>query len=107
MELHGVTGAPYKHPEVRKRMPAPHSRDRIDLDGGRQVKRSWKDTSVLKIVKGDVVAGFGRVESSVEFLPKFTNEDLGWRVRLYNVEGVWKDFAGHDRLFTFSKDEKK
>lgn len=108
MELTGVTGAPYKHPEVRKKMPAPHSRDRIDLDGGTRQKRSWKDTSVLKVVGGDVIAGFGRVESAVEFMPTFDQESgplFNWRVRIFNVEGAWKDFGGHERVFAFSKDE--
>lgn len=107
LELTGVTGAPYKHPEVRKRMPAPHSRDRIDLDGASREKRSWKDTSVLKIIEGDTVAGFGRVVSAVEFIPRFADRDLEsrWQVRLTNVDGVWRDYGGHERLFAFSRDQ--
>lgn len=102
MELHGVTGKPYKHPEVRRTVPT-FSRQRIDLDGGRQVKRVWQDTSVLAITAGDVIAGFGRVKTFVEYLPEVNGlTSTKWLVRIYNVEGAWKDFGGEQRVFAFS-----
>lgn len=107
MELHGVTGAPYKTPNVRKKLPAPFLRDRIDLDGGRRVKRSWKDLSVLKVKRGDLVADFGRIEAVGEFIehPDGHASPTIWRVRLYNVVGEYRDFPGEQRVFAFTPDE--
>lgn len=100
MELHGVTGAPYKHPIVRRKIPAPFSRPSINATGGKPVKRSWKDTSIVDLKPGDTVADFGTVESSVEFIN--TDSDMPWRVRVYNVMGDYRDFVGNDRVFSFS-----
>ena len=106
MELHGVTGKPYKHPEVRRKLPTPFTRGRIDLDGGTRAKRSWKDTPVAKVVAGDMVADFGLVEATSEFIrvPEGHPEPAVWRVRLYNVAGDYKDFPGEQRVYAFSKD---
>ncbi len=104
MELHGVTGSTYKHPNVRKKLPPPFTRNRIDLDGGRQVKRSWQDLSVVKVKKDDIVADFGRVEAVSEFIR--VHEGIGgddvWRVRLFNVMGEYRDFRGEQRVFVFA-----
>lgn len=111
MELHGVTGAPYRTPQVRRKLPAPFSRPRIDLDAGTRVKRSWKDTPVTEIQAGDVVADIGRVESVVETIElPGANEntpltDLPWRVRVYNVMGDYWDFSGHQRVYAFTADQ--
>lgn len=112
MELHGVAGAPYKTPQVRKKLPAPFARPRIDLDGGRHVKRSWQDLSVLLVKKGDTVAGFGTVAERVEFVNIPDREGFSaprpdnpvWRVRLYNVVGDWKDYPGEQRVFVFARE---
>lgn len=103
MELHGVTGKPYNTPQVRKKMPPPFSRNRIDLDGGRRVKRDWTDISVLKVKKGDTIAGFGTVEAVSEFIQinDASNVPSVWRVRLYNVMGDYQDFPGEQRVFAF------
>lgn len=109
-ELHGVTGAPYNTPQVRKKLPAPFTRPRIDLDGGRHLQRSWKDTPVTEIVKGDIVADVGRIEAVVESIKLPDPGELGpldaapWRVRLYNVMGEYFDFSGHQRLYAFTVD---
>jgi hypothetical protein len=100
MELHGVTGAPYKHPTVRRAIPAPFARPSINATGGKKIKRTWKDTAVIDLEQGDTVAGFGTVESSVEFIN--TESDVPWRVRIYNVMGDYRDFVGNDRVFSFS-----
>lgn len=107
MELQGVTGAPYKTPSVRRKLPAPFTRSRIDLDGGRRIKRSWKDVSVLKIKRGDIVAEFGRVEAQSEFITHIDDmpAPIRWRVRLYNVMGEYRDFPGEQRVFAFTPDE--
>jgi hypothetical protein len=103
-DIHGVTGTPYKHPEVRKKMPAPFNRPRVDLDGGRRVKRSWQDMSVLKVKQGDTVAGFGTVEAISEFIQiaDHSNNASIWQVRLYNVLGDFKDYRGEHRVFAFA-----
>lgn len=112
MELHGVTGSPYKHPEVRKKLPAPFARPMIDLDGGTHRKRSWKDTPVIDIKAGDVVADIGRVASVQEFIA-LPGSDLNavqeqqvefWRVRITNVFAEYWDFGGHQRLYAFTED---
>lgn len=112
MDITGVTGKPYKHPQVRRTVPI-HTRSRIDLDGGSRVKRSWRDTSVTNIVEGDTVADFGLIESVVEFVNVPDRESFNseapappptWRVRFYNVMGDWRDFPGEQRVFAFSKD---
>lgn len=107
MELHGVTGAPYKTPSVRKKLPAPFTRSAIDLDGGRRVKRSWKDTSVLKVKKDDIVADFGKVLAAHEFIqhPDGHQAPTIWRVRLHNVMGEYRDFPGEQRVYAFTPDE--
>ncbi len=107
MELHGIAGAPYDTPNVRKKLPAPFSRDRIDLDGGRKVKRVWQDLSVAKLKKGDTVAGFGVVEAVSEFVrvPDNFDPDLAsdvWKIRLFNVMGDYQDFPGEQRVFVFA-----
>lgn len=111
-EIHGVTGKPYSTPHVRKRLPAPFTRARIDLDGGRHVKRSWKDTSVLDIKEGDIVADVGRIDVVTEFIqtPELASRGkeqtpVVWRVRFINALGDYFDFPGHQRLYAFTADE--
>lgn len=105
-ELHGVTGAPYKTPQVRKVMPAPHERKRIDMDGGSRVKRSWKDTPVTDIQAGDLVANVGLVTFVGEFLGDHDDEALRlfWTFRLTNALDEHFRFPGHERLYAFTKD---
>jgi hypothetical protein len=116
MELHGITGKPYATPQVRRKLPAPFTRPLIDLTGGRAVKREWKDLSVVKIERGDVVAGFGTVAGKAEFInvdntewetdPEDREDVLVdrpvWLVRLFNVMGDYKDFPGEQRVFVFA-----
>lgn len=119
MELHGVTGPIYKHPNVRKLLPAPFTRSRIDLDGGQHVKRAWQEISVAKVKEGDTVAGFGRVAHVIEFtnIPaKFAIATSGgeseyvapdpdqpfWRIRLHNVMNDYQDFPGEQRVLVFA-----
>lgn len=112
MELTGVVGAPPSHPRVQRKLPSPFTRHRIDLDGGRQVKRAWQHISVLEVKKGDTVAGFGTVEVVAEFV-RNTDENgkadqsgpVNWRIRLYNVMGDYRDYPGHERVFAFTKDD--
>lgn len=107
-EIHGVTGAPYKTPQVRKKIPAPHARQRIDLDGGRAVKRSWKDTSVLDVKVGDIVASIGRIEATKEIIviPAVGDDgDVSWVVQLTNVAGDRVDLFGHQRVYAFTPDK--
>src|ERR1044072_1433673 len=99
MELHGVTGKPYKHPQVRRTVPT-FSRPSIDLDGGTRVQRAWEDVSVLKLKKNDAVVGFGTISEVQQFLDRPERESFSapldpaipnWRVRLYNVMGDFRD----------------
>lgn len=85
-------------------MPAPFTRPLIDLDGGRRVKRTWQDISVLKVKEGDTVAGFGTVDAVSEFIQvaDHTNDATIWRVRLHNVVGEHQDFRGEQRVFAFT-----
>jgi hypothetical protein len=126
MELHGVTGSPYKHPEVRRKMPAPFTRSRVDLDGGRRAKREWQDVNISDIKAGDTVAGFGTVDAVSEFVNVETEyyeepgcgcchggEDIHlererpvWRIRLFNVMGEYRDFPGEQRVFAFAREPK-
>lgn len=109
LDIQGVTGKPYNVPKTRRAMPAPFSRNRIDLDGGRRVHRSWQDISILDVKKNDTVAGFGTVAERVEFVNIPGQESLNnpdpanpdWRVRLYNVMGDWQDYPGEQRVFAF------
>jgi hypothetical protein len=112
MELHGITGKPYKHPEVRKKIPV-FNRPRIDLDGGRRVKRSWQDLAAHKIGAGDTVAGFGTVEKRFEFIntPDWgegTGTDtMYWKIRLINIMGEHRDYSGEHRVFVFAPDPEQ
>jgi hypothetical protein len=114
MELHGVTGKPYATPQIRRKLPAPFSRSRIDLDGGRRAKRDWKDVSVLHVKEGDTIANFGTVAHRVEFVNIPDRESFSspapehpvWRVRFYNVVGDWKDYPGEQRVFAFVKESQ-
>lgn len=117
-ELHGITGAPYKTPQVRKVHPAPHSRHRIDMDGGSRVKRSWKDTPVAEIQPGDLVANVGMIRMISEFLsiPELGPDDDPdddpdevpgvpvWTFRLHNALQEFWDFPGHQRVYAFTPD---
>lgn len=104
MQLEGVTGAPYKHPEVRRKMPAPHSRERIDLGGGIAVKRAWKQTAVTDIRSGDTVADFGRVHIFQTYLDP--NDDYAWLVKLTNVFGVIREFPGYTSVLAYTPEKK-
>lgn len=119
MELHGVTGAPYKHPEVRKRMPDPFTRPSIAVGGGaKQIKRSWQDVSVTALQPGDTVAGFGSVDHTVEFTNVEQVWEAGgweqggedilvdrqvWTVRVFNVMGEHTDYPGEQRVYAFAE----
>jgi hypothetical protein len=112
MDITGVAvNNPRNVPGVRKKIPAPFSRPRIDLDGGRHVKRDWRDVAVHELAKGDTVAGFGTVAGTAEFVktPELgqAEGDVTWRIRLFNVMGDYQDFAGETRVFAFAKDPGK
>lgn len=106
MELHGVTGSPYSHSQTRRKMPAPFSRDSINVGSSRD-KRSWKDTSVLDIETDDTVADFGVV---VQISDVYTVEyedgraALTWGVRMRNALGEFRDYPGEQRVFAFTLD---
>lgn len=107
VDLQGVAvDNPRNVPGVRKKIPTPFSRPRIDLDGGRHVKRAWRDIAVHEVKKGDTVAGFGTVAWSSEFIktPELgeTEGEVTWRVRLYNVMDDYQDFPGGHRVFAFA-----
>jgi hypothetical protein len=107
MDLEGVVvNNPRSVPGVRKKIPVPFARQRIDLDGGRRVKRCWQDKAIHEVVKGDTVAQFGTVAQVAEFIrtPELGQRegDVTWRIRLYNVMGDYEDFPGEHRVFVFA-----
>lgn len=109
MAIEGILANPAQHkvPGVRRKIPTPFSRPRIDLDGGTRVQRSWQDLAVHEVKKGDTVAQFGTVAADpVEFIrtPELgrTEGDVTWRIRLYNVMGDYQDFPGQHRVFAFA-----
>jgi hypothetical protein len=113
VEISGVAvNNPRNVPGVRKKIPTPFTRPRIDLDGGRHVKREWRDVAVHELNKGDTVAGFGTVGGTAEFIkaPEFalaegeTEGEVTWRIRLFNVMGDYQDFPGGHRVFAFAKE---
>lgn len=109
MDITGVAvNNPRNVPGVRKKIPTPFTRPRIDLDGGRHVKRGWRDVAVHELAKGDTVAGFGTVAGVSEFIstPEFgqVNGDVVWRIRLFNIMGDFQDFSGEHRVFAFAKE---
>lgn len=112
-EIHGVTGKPYAHPEVRRALPEPHQRQRIDLDGGRRVKRRWQDCNIFAVAKGDIVANFGLIAEKPEEIINIPGEgEIGafhaqWSVKLTNVDGVEKIFPGHERVYAFAPEGVK
>lgn len=110
-EIHGIAGAPYQTPQVRKKIPAPHSRERIDLDGGTSVKREWQDVNIFAVAVGDVVAGFGRVSREPQETVNIASGDdpfeSRWTVRLTNVLGEVRDYPGHERVFAFARERLK
>ncbi len=101
MELHGVTGAPYKHPKVQKTLPAPYQRPSIDA-GGTPVKRSWKQTKVADLIEGDVVAEAGKIKL-VELM--VTHDPHEYWVDVTNVVGVTKRYGIHETVLAFHPDE--
>lgn len=122
-ELHGIVGAPYETPQVRKKIPAPFSRERIDLDSSTRVKRNWaKDTSVMHLKVGDTVAGFGvlhevkqrmcyedmdgnilveKSEQLTALLDECDTLRVRWDVTLTNAIGDRRVYSGHDRVYAF------
>lgn len=118
-----MTGKPYQHPQVRKKLPNPFARPSITVGGetAKQVKRTWQDLSVTEIKKDDTVAGFGTVAAAVESIEiDQVYEDGGWDeggedilvdrpvwwVRLYNIMGEYQDYAGEARLFVFAPERQ-
>jgi hypothetical protein len=114
MDLHGVTGKPYKHPEVRRTIPT-FNRPSVNLGGGKPAKRSWKDTSVLKLTVGDTVAQFGTIAEVKEIVSIPGRESLSapepspptWTIQLFNVMGAQRVYPGHERVYAFTKDLPK
>ncbi len=105
-ELHGVVGSPYKTPQTRRKIPAPFQRPVIEV-GGDRVRRTWKDTPVVSLKPGDVVAEVGQVASVEEKVIRPTGTSgqmIMWRVLLTNVAGITRAYNGHDRVFAFSED---
>lgn len=118
MELHGVTGKPYKHPEVRRTVPT-FTRASISIGDG--IKRAWRDVGVAAVREGDTVAGFGSVVEVGEFVIQEQvwqdgdrengNEDVlverpAWRVRLHNRAGESREYRGEQRVFAFVPDTR-
>ena len=110
MELHGVTGSPYKHPETRRTLPAPFERPSITVGGAKARKRVWRDTPVAKLQPGDTVANIGvvqRIEELVRIPAPDTcdeeppGEDV-WIITITNVMGEGFDMLGHQRVFAFT-----
>lgn len=101
MSLEGVTGAPYKHPKIQKKIPAPYSRPSISVGEAKRAKRGWKQTPVTELVKDDIVADFGRVETVEEFVVR---DPYAWNVKLTNAFGATKTFPGHDTVLAFSRE---
>ncbi len=100
-----IGGAPYRTPNVRRKLPAPFMRARIDLDGGRRVRRVWKDINVTEVKAGDTIANFGLVSEVVEFIEIENSDGLyPWRIRLHNVAGDYEDFPGEHQVFAFAPD---
>lgn len=112
--LEGITGSPYKTPNVRKTIPKAYSRPSVSVGGGtgpRFVKRSWRDVKVTEVKEYDTVAEFGIVAEVEEVINIPQTIDLRdipdrpfWTVRLHNVMGETKDYPGHDRVFAFTAD---
>lgn len=106
MSIEGVAVTnPGNVPGVRKKIPIPFSRPRVDLDGGVSVKRAWDQKAVHTIAEGDTVAGFGKVGEVVEFIKTpdlgLTEGDVIWRIRLYNVMGDYQDYPGEHQVLAF------
>lgn len=112
MELHGVTGKPYKHPQVRRTVPT-FTRASISVGA---VRRSWKDTPVAELAVGDTVAQFGTLAEVSQFVRHDSvREDGGqdvlverpsWRVKVHNVMGETREYPGEQRVFAFTKDRR-
>lgn len=109
MALEGITGSPYKHPEVRRKIPKAYARPSISVGGSGPVyvKRSWKDTPVTQVVEHDTVAEFGIVAEVSEVVQErgdMTGQLIQWVVQLHNVMGEHRDYPGQTRVFAFTAD---
>lgn len=117
MAIEGIVGAPYKTPQVRRKVPV-FSRPSITVGGGAgAVKRTWRDIPVFEVKVGDNVAGFGIVAEKNEninvnpkqFLTAFVESEEAlmkvWTVKLINVMGDSREYPGEDRVFAFTSDQ--
>lgn len=111
MQIEGIQTRAHDVPGVRKKMPAPFMRDQINLDGGRSVKRAWRDVKILDIAAGDIVADFGRVSATAEIMkvPGSAqlldgSESLVWKVRLHNAMNEYQDFPAEQRVYAFVRE---
>lgn len=109
MANEGITGTPYKTPQVRRKIPTAYARPSITLGGSSGpafVKRSWKDIPVTDVAEHDTVAEFGIVVAVLEVAHVVLDglSDYVWQVRLHNVMGDWKDYPGDTRVFAFTAD---
>ncbi len=100
MELTGVTGAPYKHPKVQRKLPAPFQRPSINA-GGAPVKRVWQQVKVLDLTEGDTVAGFGVIAE----ISEIRTFDRAYYVVLTNVAGESWRYTVADVVFAFHPED--
>ncbi len=98
MELHGVSGSPYKHPRVNRTIPAPFQRPSINAGGG-QVKRKWQPVRVSDLHEGDTVADFGTIAAQCTIKVR---DPLEYFVEFTNVHGDVRRYKIHDEVFAFS-----
>jgi len=105
-----VPGA--KAPQVRHKKPAPFSRPRIDLDGGKAAKREWRTIPACHLQVGDIVPGIGRIFSVDEAadIPgldevlrgEFPISQSSWTVTVHGGDKNARVYNGSDLVWAFT-----
>lgn len=106
--LHGISGAPYSHPNVRKKVPNPYQRPSISV-GGTQVKRQWAEVRVHDLAAGDVVPGVGLIADVREDITVPDHLDdktpIVWKVTITNAFGKTFTYPGEHTVMAYTPEE--
>lgn len=88
-------------PKVQKAAPAPFARPRIDLDGGRRIKREWRPVLACDIKEGDIIAELGQV-TKVDQVVAGNGGALSWTVTVHAGLDNVRVYNGETSVFAFS-----
>ena len=103
MNLEGITGSPYKHPNTRRTTPSAFQRPSISV-GNRGARRAWREIPARDVKIGDVLPDVGEIAAVHEELrvPDDVSGSLVWTVTVTNVLGATFTFPGEHSVKAYT-----